>query len=142
MTLYDFSYLLPKENQLLGEDERGKYADKTFSLNLEKGGIDGMIEETQDVVTQSVFKILSTDQGAFPIYSQNYGIALDDLRGVDAPIAESEIKRRITAALCQDSRITEVKDFSFSDEEDVLRVSFSVITEKGTALMEWKVDNL
>ena len=47
------------------------------------------------------------------IYSWNYGIELADLFGQPISFCIPEIKRRITEALMQDSRITGVDEFSF-----------------------------
>lgn len=93
-----------------------------------------------DAVRQAVYLILGTEKYEFPIYSWDYGIELIDLYGQPIPYVISELERRVTEALTQDKRISEVNDFSYEKEGHRLHVKFNVITDFGTLDSEMEVD--
>ncbi len=64
-------------------------------------------------VKQAVFKILNTEKETYIIYSDDYGIKLDDLMGKNIAFVKAELPHRITEALLHDDRIISVEDFSF-----------------------------
>lgn len=103
---------------------------KTFLLEREAGRIrrkvDGMT-----ALKQSIYKRLSTEQGAFPIYGDSYGFSFLDLINLPPPLAESEMKRRLQESLLRDDRFAAVDDFLFDREGDRLCVSFTVTTAAG-----------
>lgn len=63
---------------------------------------------------QVVFKILNTERYSFPIYSQNFGVELQDLFGEPVSYIIPELERRIKEALLQDDRIEAVDSFEFN----------------------------
>ena len=84
-----------------------------------------------EAVRQAIYKILNTERYQYLIYSWNYGIELADLFGQPIPYVYAEIQRRITEALLQDDRITDVYDFDFSNNSDDVLCKFSVKTRFG-----------
>lgn len=101
--------------------------------------ISGYIDDL-DAVKQAIYLILNTEKYEFPIYSWDYGIELIDLYGQPIPYVLSELERRITEALTQDDRISEVNNFEYDKEGHRLHVKFNVITDFGTIDSEMEVD--
>ncbi|MDO4542152.1 MAG: DUF2634 domain-containing protein [Bacillota bacterium] len=125
--LLSYQQLLPEQDMDVAETP---WADKTYYLNHRRRRIRGYVEG-EDSLRQRIYKILATERGAFPIYSSGYGVAVDDLRGCDHDLAESELKRRIVEALEDDDEILAVEDFSFIRDRDALSVYFVVSTSYG-----------
>ena len=140
MDLLEFT-LLPEENLLIHGDGEGIYADKTYGLDLKNRCVAREVQG-EEALKQCIFKILATEKGAFPIYSASYGVALDDLKYLAAPVVESELKRRISEALLVDERIEEVKDFTFTRRGGRLDMTFTVCQEDTAVKMEWSVEGL
>lgn len=88
-------------------------ATETYKLNLEKDRVIGFTNNDLEAMKQAIYKIINTERYDYLIYSWNYGIELNDLFGEPIPYVYSEIKRRITEALTQDTRIESVDAFSF-----------------------------
>ena len=84
-----------------------------------------------EAMRQAVYLILATERYAFPIYSWNYGIELRDLFGQQTTYVIPELRRRITEALMQDDRITNVSDFQFEVVKNKVSTPFLVTTTKG-----------
>lgn len=84
-----------------------------------------------EAMRQAVYLILATERYAFPIYSWNYGIELRDLFGQQTTYVIPELRRRITEALMQDDRITNVSDFQFEVVKNKVSTTFLVTTTKG-----------
>ena len=101
--------------------------------------ISGYIDDL-DAVKQAIYLILNTEKYEFPIYSWDYGIELIDLYGQPIPYVLSELERRITEALTQDDRISEVNNFEYDKEGHRLHVKFNVITDFGSIDSEMEVD--
>lgn len=135
MELLHYQNLLPDEaGDVIPEVE---YADRTYALKWQRRTLGGHVEGL-DALKQRVYKILATERGAFPIYSDTYGIAVDDLRGRDPDLAESELKRRITQALETDSEIEYLDNFSFTREKDKVYLTFEIYSPLGQAEeIEW-----
>ena len=72
--------------------------------------------------------ILNIERYEHLIYSWDYGIELIDLFGQPIPFVLPELKRRITEALTQDSRIQSVDAFSFETNKGKVHASFTVNT--------------
>jgi hypothetical protein len=104
-------------------------------LNKVSGYTDGI-----DALKQTIYFILGTERYEYLIYSWDYGIELQDLFGKPMPYVIAEIKRRITEALTMDDRITDVVDFQFERNREVLHVTFSVVSTLGTVPTELEVD--
>ena len=113
--------------------------NKTYRMDFKANTIEGFIDE-KDAIKQAIYKMLGTERYAYPIYSWDYGIELSDLYGEDVSYVCSELEDRITEALTQDERITEVTDFSFNTEtKGIVKVSFTVETTEGNIDIESEV---
>lgn len=104
-------------------------------LNKVSGYTDGI-----DALKQTIYFILGTERYEYLIYSWDYGIELQDLFGKPMPYVIAEIKRRITEALTMDDRITDVVDFQFERNRELLHVTFSVVSTLGNIPTELEVD--
>ncbi len=85
-----------------------------------------------DAMRQAIYLILSIERYRYPVYSWNYGIELEDLIGQPIPYVMSEVKTRITEALNQDDRITDVSGWGFESSGNSLLVRFTVSTVFGS----------
>lgn len=100
---------------------------KTYKLNLDAAKITGFTDGL-GAINQYIFKVLNTERYEYLIYSWNYGVELEDLFGLPKTFLYPELKRRITEALMQDNRISEVSDFIFlkADKRNSVLVQFTV----------------
>ena len=104
---------------------------KTFRIH--GGRIEGTIDGL-DAVRQSIELILTTERFLWPIFSSDYGAELEELIGERRPAyVEADIERRISDALLEDDRITEVKDFALVFEGEHAHVSLTAVTAFGEA---------
>jgi phage baseplate assembly protein W len=84
-------------------------------------------------------KCLYTERGSHPIHPPDYGVeGLLDMIAEPATVAvASDLEERIRDALLFHPRISDVRDFDAfvgtpeNDDEDVLYVSFTVVTDEG-----------
>lgn len=112
---------------------------KTFYLDVVNNKIVGKVDNLA-AVRQAVYIILNTERFKYEILSWNFGMEMKAVIGNSLELAIPEIKRYITEALTQDDRISEVKDFNFSQiESGKLAVSFMVISNKGSFTTETEV---
>lgn len=131
--------MIPNISLLEEEITDIEYADKTYKIDLKANRIDGFTDELE-AIKQAVFLILSTERYEYNIYSWDYGIELIDLFGQPMPYVMSELERRITEALTQDDRITDVTDFEFEKNGKKLHTTFTVVTEKGNIPTDLEVE--
>lgn len=141
--------MLPNSNLLTTYIDEDVYPTRTYRvrllgnenstspvyLNKVSGYTDGI-----DAIKQTIYFILGTERYEYLIYSWDYGIELQDLFGKPMPYVIAEIKRRITEALTMDDRITDVVDFQFERNREVLHVTFSVVSTLGNIPTELEVD--
>ena len=82
------------------------YPSFTFLVNndLIDGNIDGL-----SAIRQTVQHILTTERYVYPIYSSNYGVELEQLKGKNINYARAKISNIIKNALYQDDRIVKVE---------------------------------
>lgn len=94
-----------------------------------------------EAVKQTIFKILNTERYDYPIYSQDYGIELDELIGEPTSYVIPELERRIIDALMQDDRIEEVHSFEFeTPSKNIVTVKFNVDTIYGATEIDTEVE--
>ena len=120
------------QTYLIDFDE--KHLRLSFDEEDGNGFIDGL-----EAMRQAVFFVLNTERYEHLIYSWEYGSELWDVIGMDMDIALSEIERRITEALLEDSRILSVDDFEFEVKKKEVSCAFSVSTIFGDLEMEQEV---
>ena len=109
--------------------ETSEQPSLTYKIDFNKNKVIGKTDNL-DAVEQAVFLLLKTERNYSEIY-KDYGIKTVDLIGKDIYLVISELKRRITEALLEDNRITEVSNFKFTENEDKLLVEFDVNTIYG-----------
>ena len=112
------------------------FANKSYKLEDTK--IEGFVDEIK-ALKQAVYKLLSTEQYMYPIYSFNYGIAWSELIGEEEAYIRAEMKRMIEEALLRDDRILEVRDFSFEFTGDTCRCKFHISSIYGEIELEKEV---
>ena len=109
---------------------------KTYYMDLDRSRIRNLTDG-QAAMKQSIFKILQTERYDYnKIYSDNYGVELDDLYGMPVSYCVPEIQRRITEALTWDERISRVSNFSFETRGKIIAVSFTAYTIFGKVAIE------
>ena len=108
------------------------YPNKTYKMQIDDDRVQGTITKNLQAVRQAVYKILNTERYKHVIYSWNYGVELQNLFGKPMPYVLPEIPRRITEALTQDDRITDVTnyDLSYTKDGSVL-AKFTVVSIYG-----------
>ena len=110
---------------------------KTFRIH------DGRIEGTLDgldAARQSIELILTTERFLWPIFSPDYGAELEELIGERRPAyVEADIERRVSEAMLEDDRITEVRNFSLAFSGESARVSLTAVTTFGETAVERSV---
>ena len=122
--------MIPNINILTEEITETTYPNKTYRIAMDNYRINGETDGLE-AVEQAVKLILSTERYTCNIYSWDYGVELVDLIGKPFSYVISELPRRITEALTQDNRITNVTNFEFEKHGKILTVSFTVITNVG-----------
>jgi hypothetical protein len=133
--------MIPKTSDDLKQDfEYQAQPTKTFKLNIGNQTITGSADNLE-AMKQAIYLILNVERYENLIYSWNYGVELQDLFGKDVNYVLPELKRRITEALLQDSRITSVEDFTFETMKGKVLVGFKVVTIYGEVETE-KVVNV
>lgn len=113
----------------------------TYKLDLKKKRIIGMTND-KEAVKQAIFKILQTERFEHLIYTSNYGRELDGLIGTNRLFIQSELKRRITEALKNDDRISDVIDFNFTFGESDVIVTFTALSQYGEIPLSWEVERI
>lgn len=112
---------------------------RTFKLYADDNVITGNVDELE-AMKQAIYLILNVERYENLIYSWNYGVELHDLFGMEMNYVLPELKRRITEALLQDSRILSVYDFSFETEKGKVLANFRVQTIFGEVQAERAVN--
>lgn len=103
----------------------------TYQMHIKKERIKGAVTGL-DAIAQACYKAINTERYAYPIYSWNYGIELQDLFGQPIPYVFAVLPQRITDALMQDDRISDVTDFDLSYSGGDVLCKFTVKTIYGT----------
>lgn len=120
--------MLPAVNDDLQKDfEIEEETSHTYKLDLDNSTIAGYVDDLE-AMKQAIYLILNIERYEYLIYSWNYGIELNDLYGQPIPFVLPELKRRITEALVQDSRILGVDNFSFEINKGKVHATFTVHT--------------
>ena len=117
--------MIPSTSGFLTTDlEIIQQPSKTYKMDLEGSTTRGYTDQ-QEAMKQAIFKILNTERYAYSMYSWDYGIETMDLYGEPVSWVCPELERRITEALLQDDRISDVTDFDFDlSKKGVIHVSF------------------
>lgn len=133
--------MIPTVNDILStEIEIETQPSLNYKMFFDKKSVIGTVDEFE-AMKQVVFKILNTERFHYLIYSQNYGIELNDLFGEPLSFVCAELEDRITEALVQDDRIESVSDFEFvSEKKGEVLATFTVHTIFGDLESERRVN--
>ncbi len=126
--------MIPKAININDTVNKSEQTSLSYKIDFNKNKIIGKTDKL-DAVKQAVFLLLKTERNYSEIY-KDYGIKTFDLIGKDVYIVVSELKRRITEALTEDDRITNLDNFKFDEIDGVLSVEFDVNTIYGEAHMK------
>ena len=129
---------MPENDNLIPDFEELVIPSKTWYIDFDRNVVSTMITGIE-AVRQAAILILSTERFEYEIYSHQYGVELIDLFGENQHYVMSEIKRRITEALTQDDRITNVSDFKYDRTKRGLHVTFTVTCDVGKFNAETEV---
>jgi hypothetical protein len=110
---------------------------KTWLIDFKNRKVRGFTDEL-DAVAQAAFMAIQCDRYRHLVFSWQYGSELGALIGKDPDYVLSEAKRMISEALSTDTRITGVRDFSFSGGV----ISFTIDTVFGSKNIKKELDAL
>lgn len=123
--------MIPKFNQDLKNDFKiEEQTSNTFAIDINKGYVTGKCDGIE-AVKQAIYLMLNIERYEHIIYSWNYAIETYDLIGKDTSYVLPELKRRITEALTQDTRILGVDAFNFDVNKGKVHAIFVVQTIYG-----------
>ena len=129
-------------NSSLEDDEVENFEilpTKTYRIDPVNKRIIGTIED-RDAALQFIRKVLSTDKYAFEIYDWYYGNELIKLVGHPYDYVITRIPNIFKQALLTDDRITDIRDFTFTQTTmDTLVVSCQIDTVYGSIKYEQEV---
>ncbi|MEF2964927.1 DUF2634 domain-containing protein [Paenibacillus sp. M1] len=117
--------MIPIGGSLTGDAQIVRETSQTYAIDFQRNAITGMTDGL-DAVKQACGKIFRTERFAHLIYESNYGFESQGLIGRSPGYVRAELKRRITEALLQDDRISEVTDLEITTEGDEAVASFTV----------------
>lgn len=127
-------------DNIIVEEDTSVGVKKTILFDFEKEEF--LIKDGKVVVVEGlealkiwVIKKLKTEKDRFKIYlNTEYGVRIQDLlcNGYDRTFIQSEIQREIRDALLVNEAINDVNNFSFSQEDSELTVSFNIDSIYGT----------
>ena len=116
------------DEDLLEDIEDEEIPSKDFFFDSANNRINGTVEGIE-AVKQSIYFILNTERYDYEIYDWDYATELDELIGKPMTYVIPEAERRITEALLQDDRISEVGNFEFEKiAKNKLHITFTVAT--------------
>jgi len=118
--------LLPTNDQALIDDfDIKEQTSNTYKLIYLKDRLKGFTDEI-DALKQTIYFILNTERYDYLIYDWNYGFQIKDLIGQNPNDILQTIQARISDALIQDTRITEVSNFSFDVIKNKVKTTFTI----------------
>ena len=122
-------YYLPQTGDDLENIEIAEAREPSFTWKIDTNtdSVRGYTDEA-DALSQAVYLILSIERYMHGIYPTSYGSEIADLIGKPRDYAAAELRRKISEALLQDDRITDVGEWEieFGKAKNALTVSFTV----------------
>lgn len=129
--------ILPEDIEL--EDvEMEDLPTNTFLVDAESEQIAGM-NNGIEAMRQAVEIMLTTKRFNHQIYTENFGIELDDLIGEDPDYIESVLPDRVREAFSIDERILGEQNFTFTTVGSSMLITFEVVTVFGTFSTEVEI---
>ena len=135
--------MIPESQDFFAQNENEENYEilptKTYRIDPVNKRIIGMVDGSEAVL-QFIRKVLSTDKYAYEIYDWYYGNELMKLIGQSYDYAITRIPNIFREALLVDDRITDVRDFKFTQLNiDSVMVSCVVDTVYGQIKYEQEV---
>ena len=135
--------MIPESQDFFMQDENSENYEilptKTYKIDPVNKRIIGVISD-EETVMQFIRKVLSTEKYAYEIYDWYYGNELMNLVGYPYDYVVARIPNIFREALLVDDRITDVRDFVFTQTAiDTMTVSCQVDTVYGTIAYEQEV---
>lgn len=132
--------ILPTNDQALINDfDIKEQTSNTYKLVYLKDRLKGFTDEIE-ALKQTIYFILNTERYDYLIYDWNYGFQIKDLIGQNPNDILQTIQSRISDALIQDTRITEVSNFSFDIIKNKVKVTFTVKSIFGDLQLETNIN--
>jgi hypothetical protein len=119
---------LPENIELEDIDEEDLPTNTFLAYGDQIAGMDDNLA----AMRQAVHIILTTKRFNYQIYTENFGIELDDLIGEEPDYIESVFPDRIREAFSIDDRILSEQNYVFNTVGDTMTISFDVVTVFGT----------
>lgn len=107
-----------------------QYRQPSLTYRLNDETVAGKIDKIESV-KQAISHILQTERFGSPLYSEDYGIELEQYLGKDIGFIKADIEETLRDALTQDDRITDVSVDSVeksSEQNGACVVTFTVRT--------------
>lgn len=119
---------LPEDIELEDIDEEDLPTNTFLASDNQIAGMDDNLE----AMRQAVHIILTTKRFNHQIYTENFGIELDDLIGEEPDYIESVFPERVRDAFSIDDRILSEQNYVFNTVGDTMTITFEVVTVYGT----------
>ena len=119
-----------RNSVLLGELESESPPSKDYRIDFENGRLRGTVEN-QEAVRQAIRVRLTTDRGAYPIYSAGYGLDRSAMAGLASPLIYVTVKNEICSTLYEDDRGKNIFGFEFGSDKGYVCAEFIVETDFG-----------
>ena len=110
-----------------------QYRQPSLTYRINDETVAGKIDKIESV-KQSIAHILQTERFGSPLYSDDYGVELEQYLGKDIGYIQADIEETLREALTQDDRITNVSVESVeksSEQGGACLVVFTVSTIYG-----------
>ena len=130
--------MLPANGFLNTDFIVAKQPSHTFFLDVDYNAAYGYTDGA-GAMKQAIYLILETERYQHVIFSRNYGTELISLIGQPMDFVLPELKRRITEAMLQDSRIQRLDGFDFDIKKRNVTVAFTAVTIFGPIPVEKEV---
>lgn len=103
----------------------------TNTFLVEEEQVAGM-NEGLEAMRQAVEIMLTTERYDYQIYTENFGVELDQLVGQDPDYIQATFPELIRDAFSIDNRILREENYVFKTSGDTMTITFDVVTVFGT----------
>lgn len=142
--LQDRASVLPDgADRIRSVETEAEQPSLTYRLDLENHRI-GPLIDGEDAVRQAIGKAIMTERFKNLIYSNQYGSEIAELIGgehVSKAYIETEVRRCVISALSVDSRVFNVRDFTFEYGDGYVQVTFlaqTIYGDMNISQMYWR----
>lgn len=114
---------------------------KEYGVDFKTGKLTGKIVEGLDAVCVWAYLALKTKRYRWVIFSWNHGEEYTDLIGYSHSEAylKSEVKRCVEECLFENEHIKAIEDLEVSQEKELLKIRFRMVTDFGSKEVDWNV---